>query len=74
MNSAVHAVREPHHRDRPAGEMAQHHRRDPGVVVDDGRFGEPDVGVEDLLEVREGELAATDLDDRFGSDGHALRT
>src|SRR6202035_6104449 len=30
---------------------------------------DPDVRVQDLLEVRQGQLAPRDLDDRFGSDG-----
>ena len=59
---ALHPVRAPHERDGSAGEVGDHHRGDPGVVVDDLGLGEPRLGVQDLLEVREHEAAAVDVD------------
>ena len=56
------AVRRPHQRGRPPGEVGEHERRDPPVVVDDVGFAEPGCRVEHLVEVRERELAALDLD------------
>ena len=56
------AVGRPHERGRPAGEVGEHHRGDPAVVVDDVGFAEAGGGVQHLVEVRERELAALDLD------------
>ena len=44
----------------PAGEAAWH-RGDPGVVVDHLALGEPGLRVEDLVDVRDRQLAAVDL-------------
>ena len=59
---ALRAVGRAHERRRPAGEVGQHHRRDPPVVVDDVGLAEAGGGVEELVEVGERELAAVDLD------------
>ena len=47
---------------RPPGQVREHHRCDPAVVVDDVGFAEPGGGVEHLVEVGERQLAALDLD------------
>ena len=56
------AVGRAHERGRPPGEVGEHHRRDPAVVVDHVGFAEARGGVEQLVEVRERELTAVDLD------------
>ena len=52
----------PHQGGRPPGEVGEDEGRDPAVVVDDVGFAEPGCRVEHLVEVRERELAALDLD------------
>ena len=58
---AADAVGEPHHREGPPGEMREHHRPDPGVVVDDLTFGEARGRVDHLLEVGQAETATVEL-------------
>ena len=58
---AVGAVRGPHQGGRPARQMGQHDRRDPGEIVDDVGFRESRGRVEDLVQVREGQLPTLDL-------------
>src|SRR5690606_29344901 len=52
------AVRVARDGERPVPQVREHHRRDPGVVVDDLRLGEAGVGVEDLVQVAQGEVTA----------------
>src|ERR1700691_3340292 len=56
------------HGERPSGKMGQKRGCDPGAVIDDLSFGETGGGIEDLVEIRELELAAFDVDD--GGSGH----
>ena len=58
---AVGAVGRPHQRGRAARQVGEHHRRDPPVVVDDVGFLEARGGVENLVEVREGQLPTLDV-------------
>src|SRR5690606_22939747 len=60
---ALDAVGQAPQRDAAVRDVGQHHRRDPGVVVDHLGLGEPDRRVEDLVEVRELERAPLDLDE-----------
>ena len=46
---ALHAVGQPHHRQRAALQVGEQHRRDPGVVVDHLTFGEAGRGVQHLV-------------------------
>src|SRR5205823_6065207 len=65
----VDAVGEAPHRDAAIAEVGQQRRRDARVVVDHLALGEPALGVEHLLEVRELELAPVNRDEAVG---HAL--
>ena len=56
------AVGRAHEGRRPAGQVREHHRRDPPVVVDDVGFAEARGRVELLVEVGERELTAVDVD------------
>ena len=60
--SPVRAVGRAHEGGRAPGEVGEHHRRDPPVVIDHVGFAESRRGVQQLVEVRERELAALDLD------------
>ena len=51
--SPCRAVGRAHQRGRPPGQVGQHHRGDPAVVVDDVGFAEARRRVEQLVEVRE---------------------
>src|SRR5205814_4213311 len=62
----INPVGEPAHRDAAVAEMRQQRRRDARVVVDHLALGEPGLGIQDLLEVRELELPPADLDGRVG--------
>ena len=42
--------------------MREEHRGNPAVVVDDMAFGEAGIGVEQLVEVRQGQPVPFDLD------------
>src|SRR5260221_8718786 len=59
------------HGERPSGEMRHQIRRNADVVIDDLSLGEAGGGIEDLVKVRETELAALDFDD--GGSGHGGR-
>ena len=48
-------------RQRAPAQVAEQHRRDAGVVVDHLPLGEPGLGIEDLVEVRQREPAAVDV-------------
>src|SRR5258708_31247584 len=56
------------HGERPSGEMRHQIRRNGDVIIDDLSLGEPGGGIEDLVKVRETELAALHFDD--GGSGH----
>jgi hypothetical protein len=56
------AVRVALERERPPLQMRQHVRRDARVVVDHVALGEPGGGIEDLVEVGEGQRPALDVD------------
>ncbi len=58
---AVRAVGCPHQRGRATLQVREHDRRDSPVIVDDVRFLEPRGGVEDLVEVRQGQRATLDV-------------
>ena len=64
----VDAVGKAPQREPPVAEVRQQDGRDAGVVVDDLGLGEPDVGIEDLVQVRDAECAALDLDQRHGGE------
>ena len=51
-----------HERRRPAREVGEHHRRDAAVVVDHVGLAEARGRVQQLVEVRERQLPAVDLD------------
>ena len=78
---AVHAVGQPHHRERAVVEVGEQRRGHPGVVIDHLAFGEAGRGVQHLVEVGQPELASADLDvglrtrasRTFGPSGHDLR-
>jgi hypothetical protein len=59
---ALHAVRIALERERAVAQVRQHGRRDARVVVDHLPLGEAHPGVHDLVEVRQREPAALDLD------------
>src|SRR4051794_27029324 len=65
----AHAVRKPPHRDAAVAEMGEQGGRNTRVVVDDLALGEPGLGIQNLLEVRELQLAPVDRDEAVG---HAL--
>src|SRR3954451_19474988 len=52
-------------------QVREQRRRDPRVVVDHLALGEPRLGIEDLVEVREGQPPAVDVD--LEALGHATR-
>src|SRR5207245_10530715 len=58
---AVDAVGPAHQCPRPIGEVRHHDGADPRVVVDDLGLREPGLGVEDLVEVRQPQPPALDL-------------
>jgi hypothetical protein len=60
--SAVHAVGITLERQRAAAQVRQQRRRHARVVLDDLALGEADLGIEDLVEVRQRQLLAVDLD------------
>ena len=63
---AVDAVGEPSQGDAAALDVGQHRGGDADVVVDDLGLREPHLGIEDLVEVRQLEPLAGDLDDLVG--------
>src|SRR5437588_3562703 len=68
---AVDAVGPAHQGHRPIGEVRHHDGADPRVVVDDLGLREPGLGVEDLVEVRQPQPPALDLNlaTRLGAHG-----
>src|SRR3954471_11194539 len=58
-------------RQRPPAQVRQQDRRDARVVVDHLPLGEPRLGIEDLVEVREGQPPPVDVD--LQALGHATR-
>ena len=78
---ALHAVGQPHHRERPVLEMGEQRWRHPGVVIDHLTFGEAGRGVQDLVEVGQSEFPSADLNvglarrssRTLGPSGHDLR-
>ena len=56
------AIGRAHEGRRPAGQVRQHHRRNPAVVVDDVGLAETRLGVELFVEVGERELTTVDVD------------
>jgi|GEM_PF-4284802 len=59
----------PFERDAPVLDVFQHHGRDVDVVRNDLRLGEPNQGIQHLVQVRDLERAASNL----GTNGNGCR-
>ena len=66
---AFHAIRIALHGERPVSQVRQEHRRDSNVVIDYLPFGESDLRVKNLFQVRHLDFAV--FDDEFGFVWHA---
>jgi len=68
----VHPFRIALHGERPAGKMRHQHGRNSDVEIHHLPLGEIGGGIKDLVQIRELEFAALDLDD--GRCGHGVPT
>src|SRR5437588_11013758 len=68
----IHSVGITLHRQRSIAKMRQKNGRDPDVVIDHLAFGEPDFWVENLVQVRDGEVLS--VNNELGFCGHRQKT
>src|SRR5882724_8341446 len=59
--TSIHAFRITLQRQRTILQMRQQDGRDADVIINDLRFGEGDLGIKDLVEIGNGNLAAADV-------------
>src|SRR6266478_5343729 len=62
----VHAFRITFHRERTSSEVRQQRRRDVHVIVNHLALGRAGSGIEDLIQIRELQLAAFNFNDGWG--------